>query len=100
MPTRLPRRPRWNDSEAVSLYLIEVSLIAGGLGMLKAIEGLDPHDALMHMAHQLLRRHRDQARRALLAPRREAPKLLWKASRLLPLAARLASDAARASAQC
>lgn len=97
MPVRLPRRPRWNDQQAVAFYLVEVALAAGGISMMRAIEGLDPHDALMHMAVTLLRRHRDQARRARCAPRKDAPHLLWKASRLLPLAGRLAMDAAQAS---
>jgi hypothetical protein len=96
VPVRLPRRPSWDDEEQVSFYVTELALISGGVAMLKAIEGLDPQDALMHMALTLLRRHRDQLLRARRAPRSEAPRLLWKASRLLPLAGRLAVDAARA----
>lgn len=64
--------------------------------MLKAIEGLVPSEALLFMSRQLLRRHRDQVLRARRAPRSEAARLLWRASRLLPLAGRLAVDAARA----
>ena len=100
MPCRLPRRPRWNDEQQVSFYVTELALISGGIGMLKAIEYMAPHEALMHMAQQLLRRHRDQVLRAHRASRSQAPRLMWKASRLLPLAARLAVDAARASGQC
>jgi len=100
VPVRLPRRPHWDDEQQVSFYVTELALISGGIGMLKAIEHMDPHDALMHMAHTLLRRHRDQVLRAHRAPREDAARLLWKASRLLPLAGRLASDAGRASGQC
>lgn len=81
----------------MKFYLIEVSLIAGGLPMLNAIDGMSPNEALLWMAQQLLRRHRDQVRRARRGSREQAPRLLWKASRILPLAGRLAVDAARAS---
>lgn len=65
--------------------------------MMRAIEGVPTAEALLWMAKQLLRRHRDQVLRARRGPRSEAANLLWKASRLLPLAGRLASDAARAA---
>lgn len=97
VPVRLPRRPRWDDEQQVSFYLRELALISGGVAMLRAIEGLDPSEALLWMAEQLLRRHRDQVLRARRASREDAPRLLWRASRLLPLAGRLASDAGSAS---
>ena len=78
-------------------YLVEVSLLAGGVEMLRAIDGMDPSSALLWMARQLLRRHRDQVLRARRGPRSEVSRLLWKASRLLSLAGRLARDAGRAS---
>lgn len=81
----------------MKLYVIEVALISGGVPMLQAIDGMDPSSALLWMARQILRRHRDQVLRARRAPRSEAASLLWKASRLLPLAGRLASDAADAA---
>lgn len=94
LPSRLPARPHWDQPEHVQLYLKEWAVAIGGWRLVEKLHDARPQDALALMVFRLIRRHDDQVRRALRAPPREAAERVWRASRLLGSAARLAMDAA------
>lgn len=98
IPSRLPGRPtNWRDDAEVRLYVIGMAAaVVEDVTVIRAVERLVPQDALLRLAHLLLRRHDDQVRRARRGARQQAASRIWQATKLLFVVGRLASDAALA----